>query len=87
MKRDEGYFSSKDNTRLYWQSVEPAAPKAWVAVVHGYGDHSGRYKNPMEALANAGYASQIGFYQLPTRPAHPRQSSKTSSAMPYCGIR
>ena len=63
MKKDEGYFSSKDNTRLYWQSIAPEAPKAWVAVVHGYGDHSGRYRVPMEALAKAGFASMALDYR------------------------
>lgn len=63
MKKDEGYFSSKDNTRLYWQSIAPEAPKAWVAVVHGYGDHSGRYRVPMESLAKAGFASMALDYR------------------------
>jgi alpha-beta hydrolase superfamily lysophospholipase len=55
-RHDEGYFSSKDNTRLYWQSLFPdAAPTAVVGLVHGYGDHSGRYKATMEDLVGRGF--------------------------------
>lgn len=53
--RDEGYFSGKDGTRLFWRSAAPDAPKAWVGVVHGYGDHSGRYLWVIDQLAAAGF--------------------------------
>ena len=49
--RDEGFFSARDNTRLYWQSVVPATePICFVGVVHGYCDHSGRYRRFIDAL-------------------------------------
>ncbi len=51
-RTDEGFFSAKDNTRLYWRSLLPEAPKAIVGVLHGYGDHSGRYAHVMQALAD-----------------------------------
>ncbi len=55
-RRDEGDFTSKDGTRLAWRSELPdAEPKAWVGVVHGYGDHMGRYAQPMAALAREGF--------------------------------
>lgn len=54
-RRDEGFFSARDNTRLYWQSLLPdEAPEAWVGIVHGYGDHSGRYAHVAEALVQQG---------------------------------
>ena len=54
-KRDEGFFSARDNTRLYWQSLIPDDnPEAWVGIVHGYGDHSGRYKHVAEHLVSQG---------------------------------
>lgn len=63
-RRDEGYFSSKDGTRLFWRSAAPdAAPTAMVAVVHGYGDHSGRYTRVMDDLAAAGLASLAVDYR------------------------
>ncbi len=53
--RDEGFFSARDNTRLYWQSVLPdAEPSCFVGVVHGYGDHSGRYRRFIDYLAGEG---------------------------------
>ncbi len=55
-RHDEGYFASKDGTRLFWRSEIPdAEPRAWVGIVHGYGDHSGRYLKPMEALVKEGF--------------------------------
>jgi alpha-beta hydrolase superfamily lysophospholipase len=57
---DEGFFSSKDGLRLFWQSDVPASPRAHVAMVHGFGDHSGRYATLRTALVAAGYAAH-GF--------------------------
>lgn len=55
-RRDEGYFSGKDGTRLYWRSAVPEQdPKAWVGLVHGYGDHSGRYLWVIDQLVAAGF--------------------------------
>jgi len=55
-QRDEGFFSAKDGTRLFWRSAIPdGAVKAWVGVVHGYGDHSGRYLWVIDQLAAAGF--------------------------------
>ncbi len=55
-KRDEGYFSGKDGTRLFWRSAIPEGEaKGWVGVVHGYGDHSGRYLWVIDQLVAAGF--------------------------------
>jgi alpha-beta hydrolase superfamily lysophospholipase len=55
-RREEGYFASKDGTRLFWrQEVPDTEPKAWIGLVHGYGDHCGRYFKPMEAFVKAGF--------------------------------
>lgn len=54
-KHDEGYFSAKDGLRLFWRSAAPdGAARAWVGIVHGYGDHSGRYAWVIEQLAASG---------------------------------
>jgi len=53
---DEGFFNGKDGVRLYWTSELPEQPRAHVAVVHGYGDHIGRYRSVMDALTAAGFA-------------------------------
>ncbi|MBL9037475.1 MAG: lysophospholipase [Archangium sp.] len=56
-RTEEGIFTSKDNTRLFWRSQLPEGePTAVVGVVHGYCDHSGRYLHVMNALAASGFA-------------------------------
>lgn len=58
---ESGRYDSRDGTRLYWESRLPAgAPKAHVAVIHGYGDHIGRYGELMDTLAARGFAAH-GF--------------------------
>ncbi|WP_257455785.1 alpha/beta hydrolase [Archangium lipolyticum] len=53
---DEGFFTGKDGLRLFWMSEQPEQPRAHVAVVHGYGDHIGRYRTTFDALTAQGYA-------------------------------
>lgn len=55
-RHDEGFFSAKDNLRLFWASEVPEAPRAHVGIVHGYGDHLARYKTVTDALVKAGFA-------------------------------
>ena len=50
VKKEDGFFASKDGTRLYWQSYHAPEPRAHVALIHGFLDHSGRYDNVYEAL-------------------------------------
>lgn len=55
-RRDEGYFASRDGTRLFWRQVVPEGePKAWLGVVHGYGDHCGRYEQPIAQFVKEGF--------------------------------
>jgi alpha-beta hydrolase superfamily lysophospholipase len=51
----EGFLNSGDHLRLYWQRYRPRDPKATVAVLHGGGDHSGRYPAFTAALVRAGF--------------------------------
>lgn len=53
---DEGFFTGKDGLRLYWMSERPEQPRAHVLVVHGYGDHIGRYRTAFDALTAQGFA-------------------------------
>jgi len=63
VRHDEGFFSARDNLRLFWASDVPDAPKAWVGVVHGYADHCGRYKGPIGHLAQEGFACMAFDYR------------------------
>jgi len=63
---DEGFFAAKDNLRLYWRSARPSeasATRAHLALVHGYAEHSGRYRELMEHLAGRGVAVHAFDYR------------------------
>ena len=54
----EGFLPSIHGNRLYWRSVAPDGPsRAALGVVHGYGDHSGRYVRTLEDFAARGIAT------------------------------
>lgn len=53
-RRDEGFLRARDGLDLAWQRFRPGAPRATVAVLHGGGDHSGRYPGLTAALVRAG---------------------------------
>lgn len=60
-RHEEGFFSASDGTKVFWTEDFPAAdPKAFITVVHGMGDHIGRYVTPIAALNEAGFAV-VGF--------------------------
>lgn len=54
-RHEEGFINSADHLRLYWQRFTPPAPRATVAVLHGGGDHCGRYAGITAALVRAGF--------------------------------
>jgi len=57
MQHAEGRFPGVGELDLYYQSWLPeSAPRAVVALVHGVGEHSGRYMNVVGPLVDAGYA-------------------------------
>ncbi|MBN1536818.1 MAG: lysophospholipase [Anaerolineales bacterium] len=60
MEHFEKSFSSRDNLQLFVQGWEITNQKAVVYMVHGLGEHSGRYNHLASALNNAGY-SLIAF--------------------------
>jgi len=54
-KHEEGFLNSADHLRLFWQRYAPPSPRATVAVLHGGGDHSGRYPALTTALVRGGF--------------------------------
>lgn len=57
IRHEEAQFRATDGRRLYEQCWLPdGEPKAHVAIVHGYAEHSGRYAHTGAALAQRGYA-------------------------------
>ena len=59
VKREEGYFLSVDQERIYWQGwfspQEEELRRGVVLVMHGYGEHSSRYDHVATALVRSGY--------------------------------
>src|SRR5262249_6233066 len=62
-RHEEGFFSARDDLRLYWESDVPDEPRAHIALVHGYADHSGRYRDVSAALAKEGFAVHAFDYR------------------------
>lgn len=56
-RREEGFLQAKDGLKLFWRGEVPDAPKAHLAVLPGYGEHSGRYRDFLDAMAADGYAA------------------------------
>jgi alpha-beta hydrolase superfamily lysophospholipase len=54
-RHEEGFLNSADHLRLYWQRYTPPNARATVAVLHGGGDHSGRYPGITSALVRGGF--------------------------------
>ncbi|MDH5306465.1 MAG: lysophospholipase, partial [Myxococcales bacterium] len=44
LRRCESYFPGAQGRRLFRRSWAPPAPRAALVLVHGYGEHSGRYE-------------------------------------------
>lgn len=55
--REEGFLSAPDGLKIFWQSWSRDAKKqrGAIALMHGYGEHSGRYAHVAGAFVRAGY--------------------------------
>jgi len=62
MRIFEANWQGKDGIKFFIQGWEPqlAKPKAVIALIHGLGEHIGRYAHVGKALTDAGYAL-MGF--------------------------
>ncbi|HHS96518.1 MAG TPA: alpha/beta hydrolase [Chloroflexi bacterium] len=57
MEHAEGTFQGFDGLELYYQRWQPEGqPRGVLAIVHGFGEHSGRYANVVRWLVPKGYA-------------------------------
>jgi alpha-beta hydrolase superfamily lysophospholipase len=57
IRMDEGPLARSGKPTLYTRTATPPSPRAALAVVHGYAEHSGRYVHVMGALAELGIAT------------------------------
>ena len=56
MKHEESSFQGTHGLEFYYQYWQPdAEPRAIIAVIHGVGEHSGRYMNVVNPLTAHGY--------------------------------
>jgi alpha-beta hydrolase superfamily lysophospholipase len=62
-RHDEGFFAGGGGLRLFWEATTPEESRAVVAVVHGYADHSGRFRRTFAALADQGFTSHSFDYR------------------------
>jgi len=62
MKTFEATWDGRDKTQFFMRGWEPdyGKPKAVLALIHGLGEHTGRYAHVGNALTGSGY-SLIGF--------------------------
>ncbi len=58
VREDEGTLPGAGGVELYWRSWTPTAapPRALVVLVHGMGEHCGRYDHVADALLARGWA-------------------------------
>lgn len=57
MRHTKGHFTGAEGLELFYQGWAPEAPpRGVVALVHGVGEHSGRYMNLVAPLVDRGYA-------------------------------
>ncbi|MCA9772954.1 MAG: lysophospholipase [Myxococcales bacterium] len=62
--REEGFVRTPDGLDLFWRSWIPAAaPKGVLLFVHGLGEHSGRYGNPVAHFAPRGWVCYAFDYR------------------------
>ena len=56
MRSCQSYWSTHDGVQLYAQGWQPdGEARAVLALVHGHGEHSGRYAHVGASLSDAGY--------------------------------
>jgi alpha-beta hydrolase superfamily lysophospholipase len=53
---NEGSYAGSDGRSLFYRFRVPPKPTGAMLLLHGYGEHSGRYEWVMESLAEAGLA-------------------------------
>ncbi len=82
MRHEEFSWTSFDGLEIFAQSWAPAGgAKAAIALVHGVGEHSGRYPWLVEAFTDAGYAVSAFDGRGHGRSAGPRVHTPSYDAL------
>jgi acylglycerol lipase len=77
----EDYFSPDRTRNIFYRACFPEKAGAYVLIVHGYAEHSGRYKHVMEYLAGRGYASYA-----PDHRGHGRSARRLGDMDSFTGV-
>jgi len=56
LRRTEGYFEAANGRKLFFRSWQPEPPERAIVLVHGFGEHSGRYESFASWFARKGFA-------------------------------
>jgi alpha-beta hydrolase superfamily lysophospholipase len=59
VQENHGFFEGVGDVRLYYRTFEVVVPRAAFLVVHGMGEHGGRYAEFAHSMAGFGYASFV----------------------------
>ena len=59
MKASDGYFEGVGGLRLYYRAWEVPRPRSAIAVVHGLGEHGGRYETLARTLGVYGFSTFV----------------------------
>lgn len=78
MSEETDYFFSQDGLRLSYRMWTPSAPEKILCIIHGLGEHSGRYEHVAAHLNN----QNIGVFALDLR-GHGLSAGKRGHAKRY----
>jgi alpha-beta hydrolase superfamily lysophospholipase len=59
VQENHGFFEGVGDVRLYYRTFEVVAPRAAFLVLHGMGEHGGRYAEFAHSMARFGYSSFV----------------------------
>lgn len=59
MDQDDGFALTADGLRLHWRSAAPPRPRAACVLVHGLGEHTGRYAHVSSHLVQQDLATWV----------------------------
>lgn len=72
MKKSEGALLGSDGIRLFYRRWEVPAPRAVCLLVHGLGEHGGRYEGVAKALTDHGFSAWANDHRGHGRSEGPR---------------
>ena len=75
----EGHAAAPDGTRLWQERDVPDGARASVVLVHGYGDHLGRYRNFRDAML----ADRLAVHAYDVRGPRPERRARAAGCKAF----